>query len=93
MPYSIMRARVGDFPKWRRAFDENSDAREEAGSNGGHLFRSSDDREQVVVFLAWEDLQDARDYYSSEAVDEAREAGAVEDDEVLFLEELSRPRF
>lgn len=93
MPYSIMRARVGDFPKWRRAFDENSDEREEAGSNGGHLFRSSDDRDQVVVFLAWEDLQDARDYYSSEAVDEEREAGAVEDDEVLFLEELSRPRF
>ncbi len=93
MPYSIMRARVGDFPRWRRAFDENSDAREEAGSNGGHLFRSNDDRDEVVVFLAWEDLQDARDYFSSETIDEEMEAGDVEDDEVLFLEELSRPRF
>lgn len=92
MPYSIMRARVGDFPKWRRAFDENSEAREEAGSNGGHLFRSSDDRHEVVLFLAWEDLQDAREYFSSGAVDEEREAGDVEDEEVLYLEELSRPR-
>lgn len=92
MPYSIMRARVGDFPKWRRAFDENSEAREEAGSNGGHLFRSSDDRDEVVLFLAWDDLQDARDYFSSEAVDEEREAGQFEEEEVLYLEELSRPR-
>lgn len=92
MPYSIMRARVGDFPKWRRAFDENSETREEAGSNGGHLFRDPDERDRVVVFLAWEDLGDARDYFASEAVEEEREAGELEDDEVLFLEELGRPR-
>lgn len=92
MPYSIMRARVGDFPKWRRAFDDNSEAREEAGSNGGHLFRSSDDRDEVVVFLAWEDMQDARDYFTSDALDEEREAGDVKEEEVLYLEELSRPR-
>lgn len=92
MPYSIMRARVGDFPKWRRAFAENSEAREEAGSNGGHLFRDWDDRDRVVVFLAWEDLEDAREYFTSEAVEEEREAGEMEDDEVLFLEELGRPR-
>lgn len=91
MPYTLTRMKVEDYPHWRRAFEENADAREEAGSRGGHLFRSDEDRSDVVVFLAWNDLGDAREYLSSDAVREEREAGGVEGDaEVLFLEELGR---
>ena len=92
MPYTLTRMKVEDYPHWRRAFEENADAREEAGSQGGHLFRSDGDHQEVVVFLAWDDLGDARDYLDSEAVREEREAGGVEEEpEVLFLEELGRP--
>lgn len=92
MPYTIIDQRVSDFPKWRRAFDEHADARAEAGSKGGHLFRDPEDRSRLVVFLAWEDLERARAYLESDAVAEERDRGKVEGEpEVLYLEELGRP--
>jgi len=91
MPYTLTRMQVEDYPRWRRAFEENADAREEAGSRGGHLFRSDEDHREIVVFLAWDDLGDAREYLASDAVREEREAGGVEGEpDVLFLEELGR---
>lgn len=91
MPYTLTRLTVEDFPRWRRAFEDHADAREEAGSRGGHLFRSDDDHAEVVVFLAWDDLGDARDYLASEAVREEREAGRLEEEpRTLYLEELGR---
>lgn len=93
MPYTVTRQTVGDYPHWRRAFEENSDARKEAGSRGGHIFRDEDDPGRVVVFLAWDDLDDARDYLASEHSEEEREEGEVEDRETLYLEELGRPNY
>lgn len=91
MPYSVTRMTVEKFPKWRRAFEENSDAREEAGSRGGHLFWDDEDHDRVVIFLAWEDLDDARDYFASDSVAEELEEGAVQEPETFFLEEIGRP--
>lgn len=91
MPYTVTRQRVGDYPGWRRAFEENADAREEAGSRGGHIFRNEDDDTEIVVFLAWEDLDDAGDYLEGEAIEEEMAEGEVEERETLYLEELGRP--
>lgn len=92
MPYTVARHRVGDFPRWRRAFEENSDAREEAGSRGGHIFRNDDDAGDVTVFLAWEDLDGARSYYGSDSVEEEWKEGDVDGEpEILYLEEMGRP--
>lgn len=91
MPYSVTRMKVETFPKWRRAFEENADAREEAGSRGGHLFWDEDDHDRVVIFLAWEDLDDARGYFDSDAVAEELEEGGAGEPETWFLEEIGRP--
>lgn len=91
MPYTVTRQEVGDYPGWRRAFEENADAREEAGSRGGHIFKNEDDRLDVVVFLAWDDLDDARAYLEGEAIEEELAEGQVEQRETLYLEELGRP--
>lgn len=92
MPYTIIRQRVSDYPKWRRAFDEHADARGEHGSRGGHLFRDPEEPDHIVVFLAWADMDAARDYLEGEAPREERERGGVDGEpEVLYLEELGRP--
>lgn len=92
MPYSIVRQRVESYARWRRSFDEHGEAREEAGSRGGHLFRDPDDPTRLVVFLAWDDLDSARRFLE-EAPEIAEEAaaGGVTDRTVLLLEELGRP--
>lgn len=92
MPYTITRQSVTEYAKWRRAFEEHADDREEAGSRGGHIFRNDEDPQDVIVFLAWEDLDRAREYLESEQVREEWEEGGLEGDpEVLYLEELGRP--
>lgn len=92
MPYSIVRQRVENYAKWRRAFDEHAEAREAAGSRGGHLFRSVDDPAEVVVFLAWNDLNRARAYLEgAPEVSAEAEAGEVSERGVVLLEELGRP--
>jgi quinol monooxygenase YgiN len=92
MPYTVVREHVGNYARWRRAFEDHEGSREEAGSRGGHIFRSSEDHDDIVVFMAWEDLDRARKYLDSETVREEREAGEVEGDpDVLYLEELGRP--
>lgn len=92
MPYTLYRHRVENFPRWRRAFEDHAEARKEAGSRGGHIFRSSGDRSEIVVFLAWEDLDRARRYLESEEVAEELEQGEGEGDpDVTYLEELGRP--
>lgn len=91
MPYTVTRQKVGDFPEWRRAFEDNADTREEAGSRGGHIFRDESDRSDIVVFLAWDDLDDARDYLEGEAIEQEVAEGQVEERETLYLEELGRP--
>lgn len=91
MPYTVTRQQVTDYPSWRRAFEENADAREEAGSRGGHIFRREDDSSEIVVFLAWEDLGAARDYLEGDAIDEEVAEGGVERRETHYLEELGRP--
>ena len=92
MPYTLVRARVEEFSRWRRAFEEQAEAREEAGSRGGHLFRAADDPDTVVAFLAWDDLKRARSYLESEEAREAWRAGGLDGEpETLYLEELGRP--
>ena len=91
MPYTVTRLTVDDYPHWRRAFEENAEAREESGSRGGHVFWNDDDHADVVVFLAWDDLDDAREYMDSEAIREEVEEGDVQGEpETLYLEELGR---
>lgn len=91
MPYTVTRMTVDDYPHWRRAFEDNAEAREEAGSRGGHVFWNDDDHEDVVVFLAWNDLDEARAYMASEAVETEVEEGEVRGEpETLYLEELGR---
>ena len=43
MPYLLVRHKVEDYAKWKRAFDEHAATRQTGGSKGGQLFRSSDD--------------------------------------------------
>lgn len=93
MPYVLLTQRVKNYAKWRRSFEENAEKREEAGSTGGHIFRDTEDRELITLFLSWQDLDRAREYLSSDEVAEEREAGGVTGEpDVQFLEEMGRPQ-
>jgi heme-degrading monooxygenase HmoA len=90
MPYLLVRHKVEDYAKWKRAFDEHAAARKVSGSKGGKVFRSVTNPNEIVILLEWETLADARKFTSDSSVAEAMErAGVTDVPDVYFLDEVA----
>ena len=88
MPHLLVRHRVDDYAKWRPVFDDHASMREQYGSNGGQVFRSADDPNDVVMLFEVDDLDRAREFVGSDGLREAMEsAGVVGRPDVYFLNE------
>ena len=91
MPYVLIRHRVADYPKWRRAFDAHGGARRSGGSKGGRLLRSAVRPKEVFILLRWNDLRRAKKFTKSAALRKAMKgAGVRGKPDVFFLQESAR---
>lgn len=92
MPQILIRHKVQDYAAWKLAFDEHGTARQAAGSKGGHLFRNSDDPNELIAIFEWDDLDKARRFVQSDDLRQAMErAGVADEPDVYFLDEADRP--
>ena len=90
MPSLLVRCHVEDYPAWKAVFDEHEPARRANGSQGGWLFRDADDPYEVLLLLAWDDLERARLFVDSDDLREAL-AGVTDRPDIWFLENVERP--
>ena len=91
MPYVLIRHKVADYPKWRRAFDAHGRARRSSGSKGGRLFRSAAKPKEVFILLRWTDLRRAKKFTKSAGLRKAMKgAGVRGTPDVFFLRESAR---
>ena len=89
MPYITIRHKVKDYDAWKPLFDAHGATRAAAGCKGGHLLRSVDDPNEVVIFFEWDTMENARRFASSPDLKEAMEqAGVVDQPDVYFLENV-----
>ena len=92
MPYALFIAKVEDYKKWKSLFDKHAATRTAGGSKGGHVFRSPDDPNEVVVLLEWDTLQKARRFSQSEDLRERmQEAGVIGQPDIYFLKVAGKP--
>lgn len=92
MPALLMRHNVEDYATWKEAFDQHATFRRANGSQGGRLFRNAADANEVVVLLAWDDLERARLFADSDDLRETMgRAGVTDQPDIWFLEEADRP--
>ena len=92
MPSLLIRHHVADYPAWKAVFDEHEPARRANGSQGGWLFRSAADPNEVLLLLAWDDLERARLFVDSDELREAMaRAGVTDRPDIWFLEDVGRP--
>lgn len=88
MIHTIVRCKVKDYDKWKPFFDEHSATRKAAGEKGGRLFHNVDDSSEVIIYLRWETMENARKFFESEDLKNVmQEAGVIEKD-IYFLEEV-----
>jgi heme-degrading monooxygenase HmoA len=89
MAHLLVRHAVQDYAKFKTVFDGDAESRRAGGSRGGHLFRSADNPNELVVLLEWSSLEKARQFAQSEGLQAAMQrAGVVGRPDVLFVEKL-----
>ena len=83
----IIRHKVKDYGKWRPGFDQHAKAQKSAGLTNPRVFRSSDDKNEVVILFDTDDGKKAKDFVASPELKEAMaKAGVTESPTVFFLE-------
>jgi len=91
VPYMLVRHRVKEYATWKRAFDNDAEARKAAGCLGGQLFRNHDDPEDVMVLLAWDSADKARSFSRSTPVRDVMDAaGVIGVPSIVFLGDTER---
>ena len=88
MVYSLQRAVVGDYEKWKALVEELTDRRAESGSRGGRLFRSPANLNEVVVLFEWESEEKAREFMEEVIPAKRWESAHVYSYEMHFLEHV-----
>ena len=83
----VIRHKVRDYSKWRPAFDSHVGAQRSAGLTNLRVFRSSDDKNEVVILFDTDDTKKAKDFVASPDLKETMaQAGVMDSPTVYFLE-------
>jgi hypothetical protein len=90
MIYLYIRQTVGDYARWKEAFDTHLAARQAGGATReALLLRNVDDPQEIIVLLGWRDLAQARIFSQSVSWQMAlQEMGVVGLPEVCLLERV-----
>ena len=85
----IVRHKVTDYALWKSVFDEHSKVRKDAGSEGGKLFRSSENPNEMLIMFKWRDIDSAKKFANSNNLKEVMiEAGVIDKPDMYFVEKL-----
>ena len=94
MPALLIRHKVADYATWKPVFDEHGSTRAANGSQGGRVFQSKSDPDEVFILLEWDDLERADLFVLSDDLSEAMvRAEVAERPDVWILKEVDRPAF
>lgn len=88
MVYTLQRATVEEYDSWKSVFDEHGERRTESGSQGGELFRSTQNQNEVVILLEWDSEENARSFIESDDLRETMQDAGVQSHEVDYLEHV-----
>jgi heme-degrading monooxygenase HmoA len=91
MIYLLIQHQVKDYSKWKPLFDQNAPFRKTSGSQGGRVFRSTDDPNKITALFTWDNLENARKFSESDNLHKVMEqAGVIGKPSVYFLEEVDK---
>jgi hypothetical protein len=83
----VIRHKVKQYSKWRPWFDQHAMAQRSAGLTNPRVFRSPDDKNEVVILFDTDDTKRAKDFVASlELKETMARAGVSDSPTVYFLE-------
>jgi hypothetical protein len=87
MAIAIIRHKVADYGKWRPGFDADEPRREASGMTNPRVFRSADDKNEIVAIFDVADIAKVKEFATSPGLRDAMmEAGVVDQPTIYLLE-------
>ncbi len=87
MSIGIVRHKVKDYAKWRSVFDADEKRRQASGLTNPRVYRSADDKSEIVMIFDIEDMKKAKAFVASpDLKDTMVAAGVVDQPTMFFLE-------
>jgi hypothetical protein len=84
----VVRHKIKDYAIWRKAFDGHLGAQRAAGLSNPPVFRSADDRNEMVIVFDARDIAGAKKFASSADLKSTMQSACVLDPPAVhFLEE------
>src|SRR5262245_32307960 len=87
----VIRHKVKDYSTWRPEFNRHARAQRSAGLRDPHVFRSSDDPTEVVIFFNTKDTAKAKDFVVSADVKSSMARSGVVDRPTFYFLESTEP--
>lgn len=87
MAFIVVRQKVEDFQKWKRAFDATAMLRKASGEKSSKIFRSADDLNELIVLSEWDDLRSAVKYSQNKLFKDAAEKAGILTKPVIYMPE------
>jgi len=87
MVYVLAQLKVENYKTWKTFFDKKSDTREESGAKEAHLFRNSDDQNEVLILFIWDTKDNAWKYMESENLRKYLKNAGAEIKNITYLDE------
>jgi hypothetical protein len=87
MAIAIIRHKVADYGKWRPVFDADEPRRQAADMTNPRVFRSADDKNEIVALFDIADIAKAKELVASPDLKKIMmEAGVVDQPTIYLLE-------
>ena len=87
MVYVLAQLKVENYETWKTFFNKRSDTRKESGAKEAHLFRNSDDPNDVLILFIWDTKENARKYMESENLRKYLKNAGSEIKKITYLDE------
>jgi len=87
MVYVLANLKVESYETWKTFFDKRSDTREGSGAKEAHLFRNSDDPNEVLILFIWDTKENAQKYMESENLRKYLKNAGAEIKNITYLDE------
>ena len=77
MPYTMARATVEDYAKFRETFDGAVEMRKSAGALGSRVFQSADDPNEVIIEIEFPTVDAAKAFQASQELRETQQRAGL----------------
>ncbi len=79
MPYTMARATVEDYAKFRETFDGAVEMRKSAGALGSKVYQSVDDPNEVIIEIEFPTVDAAKAFQGSQVLRETQQRAGVKE--------------